>query len=228
MLTKTSKYAELLSKQVYQDLKRDILHGIYKGGEQLSANDLAEKYEISITPVREALNSLRQEGFVDILPRVGYFVTHMTMKDIQDLFELRIILEGASAELAAKNISEQELDNLERINSGFTVGDLDSYYRYIIDNRAFHYGIACATGNQWLARSIGMLLDQMQRMVYMGLDFGVYTEDIINHHPNLLAALRTRDGAEARKVMVEGLETTKQSVLQSAMRGANVPIKPPG
>jgi DNA-binding GntR family transcriptional regulator len=226
MVIRSMRNNELLRSQVYADLKRDILHGLYKGGEQLAASELAIRYSISITPVRDALNALHQEGLVDILPRIGYFVSQISMKDIQDVFELRLILEGAAAEKAAQNISEEELQILEKIPSDYIPGNDDSYMAYLIYNRDFHYRIALASRNRWLAEMIAKTLDQVQRMVYLGLNFIDYTDDIINHHPRVVAALRSRDGAEARRIMVEGLELTKQAALESALGGVNIPINP--
>jgi DNA-binding GntR family transcriptional regulator len=102
--------SELLRGKVYQKIKRDILSGVYQPGEQLSANQLADHYQVSATPVREALNALEQEDFIEVIPRVGFFVARITIKDIRDMFEYRIILEGASAEMAARSITEEELN----------------------------------------------------------------------------------------------------------------------
>ena len=219
---------ELLREQVYQAIKLDILTGIHKAGEQLSANQLAERYQVSATPVREALNALQQEGLVEIIPRVGCFVSHVTVKDVRDIFQLRLIIEGASAELAAQNITDEELNRLEQIQHDYVVGDTDSYRRYLEANREFHYGIALATRNRRLAEIVGKLLDQMQRLLLLGLDLGDYADDIIEHHPNVIAALRKRDSVEARKVMVEGIEKTREAVLEAIVRGASLPIHPPG
>lgn len=224
MFIRSAKSPELLKSQVYQDIKKDIIHGVYKGGEQLATNELADRYNISVTPVRDALNALQQEGLVEILPRIGYFVSHLTMQDIQDIFDLRSILEGASAELAAKYITEEELSYLEQIPSDYIPGDDESYLKYLVNNRNFHYHIALASRNKRLAEMVAKLLDQMQRLVFLGIDFMDTTEDIMIHHPHVIAALRKQDGAEARRVMVEGIETTKRAALESAMRSVNIPI----
>jgi len=62
----------------------------------------------------------------------------------------------------------------------------------------------------------------------LGLDLDDYADDIIEHHPNVIAALRKRDSVEARKVMVEGIEKTREAVLEAIVRGASLPIHPPG
>ena len=218
--------AELLRQQVYERIKRDILVGVYQAGEQLSANQIAEKYQISATPIREALNVLQQEGLIQVLPRVGYFVTQITLKDISDLFGFRILIEGASAELAAQHITEEEIDALERIPIDYIEGDPESYWDYVQNNRMFHQGIARASRNQWIERSVVSILDQMSRLVFMGLDAHDYSVDIIEHHPRVISALRSRDSLLSKQVMIEGIEKTRQAVLQAMMQRANVPIHP--
>ena len=149
----------LLRERVYRSIKNDILSGVYHMGERLPVAELANEYGVSKTPVREALNTLQNEGLVTITPRVGYFVAHTTVKDAQDLFDLRLILERASAEVAARNITEQDLRYLENVAGAYVSGDIDSYWQYLTDNRDFHYRVALATGNRRLAESVGNLLD---------------------------------------------------------------------
>jgi len=218
---------ELLREQVYQAIKLDILKGVYKAGEQLSANQLSERYQLSATPIREALSALQREGLVEIIPRVGCFVSHVTIKDVQDIFQLRLILEGASAEIAARHITDDELHSLEQIEHDYVLGDMDTYTRYLEANRKFHHGLALATRNQRLAEIVGNLLDQMQRLIFLGLDLDDYADNMVEHHPNVIAALKKRDGAEARRIMVEGIEKTRDAVLASIMRGSSVPIRYP-
>ena len=155
----TMKVSKSLREQVYQETKNDIITGVHGAGEKLSLDRLAEKYQVSKTPIREALNALQHEGLVEIMPRVGYFVSQMTIKDLQDIFELRLIIESASAEMAARNITDAEVTYLEDMHSSFVLGDIDSYWQYLKENREFHYRVALATQNKWLAGVVGRLLD---------------------------------------------------------------------
>lgn len=216
---------ELLKTHIHQKIKRDILTGAYDAGEQLSVNQLAERYEVSATPVREALNALEQEGLVDVIPRVGYFVSQMSLKDVQDIFQLRLIVEGAAAELAAQHITEEELLYLEQMQGHYIPGDIDSNWRYLEENREFHYRVALATRNKWLAEVVGKLLDQIQRFLFLGFDWGYHADEIMEEHPRLVVALRNRDSAAARKAMVEGLEESRKAVLEALMRTADLPIQ---
>ena len=218
--------SELLREQVYQELKADILAGLYGVGERLSVDELARKHKVSKTPVKEALNALQREDLVHIIPRVGYFVSQLTVKDIQDIFELRLIVEAASAEMAAETITEEELLHLENMHGGYVSGDHDSYRQYLQENREFHWRVARATRNRWLAEVVGRLLDQMQRLLLLRLDLRNSADEMVREHRQLVAALRSRDGALAKKCMVDAIGNARQAVLEAIMNGARCPIQP--
>ena len=215
----------LLRERVYNRIKNDILSGVYRMGDKLPVDKLAEEYQVSKTPVREALNTLQNEGLVEIVPRVGYFVAHMTVKEVQDLFELRLILEGASAEMAARSITEDELQYLGNMRCAYVSGDIDSYWQYLKDNREFHYRVALATGNERLAEAVGNVLDQMQGLLLLEAHLYDRADQFTDEHRQLVAALRKRDGKLARKVMTEAIENTRRLMLEAIMSGANLPIR---
>ena len=217
--------SELLREQIYRKIKHDILTGLHRPGKQLSVNELAGEYQVSATPIREALNVLQREGLVEIIPRVGCFVSQMTIKDVQDIFELRLIIESASTEMAARNITDAEVTYLEGIHNSYVSGDIDSYWRYLEENREFHYRIALATRNKWLAEVVGRLLDQMQRLLFLRLDLRDCADEMVGEHRQLVAALKKRDGALAKKAMTDSIENARKAVLEAIMRGARLPIQ---
>jgi len=214
--------ARLLKDRLYEAIKRDVIRGVYQVGEQLSANELASKYETSATPVRQALDALRREGLIQTIPRSGYFVTQLTVKDIRDIYEFRIILEGGSAALAAERITDEELERLEGLPHVYEPGDVDGYIQYVEANVEFHYGVAAATGNTRLMDSLIAILDEIQRLVYLGVDIRSYRSDMIDHHPRVLEALKARDPDRASKVMIEGIEKARDAVLASVMGGSRL------
>jgi DNA-binding GntR family transcriptional regulator len=214
----------LVRERVYQAIKNDVLSGVYRMGERLSVDDLSEQYGVSKTPVREALSALQHEGIIDIVPRVGYFVSHMTIEEVQNLFQLRLILEGASAELAAEHITEQELLELETIPISWTTGDLDSHLRYLKDNREFHLRVALATRNRHLAGLVASLLDRMQALLLWELELRNWTEEFADEHWKLLTALRKGDRALARTTMEEAINNMREAVLEAVVARGTLPI----
>lgn len=214
-----------LTEQVCQELRQDILSGVYYPGEKLDVSKLVDQYGVSRTPLRDALNQLQREGFVEIVPRVGYFISRITIKDIEDIFQLRLILETSSAELAADLISAEDLDYLERLTRRYVAGDLQSYKEFLAENRDFHYRVALATGNQRLAEVVDNLLTQMQRLLMQRLDLRENADEMLAEHHRLLEAFRARDARLARMVMHETLQNARAAVMQSILsRGKDWPL----
>jgi len=214
----------LMREQVYEAIKNDILSRTYRMGERLSPNDLAEKHRASKTPVKEALRMLEHEGLVKAIPRVGYFVSHMTLQDVQDLFQLRLILEGASAELAAQHITKQELQELETIPCCWQTGDLDTYHQYLRDNRTFHVKVAEATRNDELAELVGSVLDRMHSLLLWELELRNRPEEFAQEHHDLFEALAKRDGPLARELMEDAIEKAREALLAAVIEGARLPV----
>lgn len=206
-----------LHEQVYQRIKSDIVLGLYHPGEKLDVNNLATQYKVSRTPVRDALHLLQREGMVEVLPRVGYFTSRITIKDIEDVFQLRMIVETASAELAASRIADEDLADLEHLGSRYVAGNIRSYKEFLAENRDFHYRVALASGNSRLAQVIDGLLNQMQRMLILRLDLRDNADEMLAEHRRLLAALRARDSAAARAAMEDALRNAQEAVMQSIL-----------
>ncbi len=217
---------ELLSERVYHDIKRDILTGVYEVGAALSVDAFVQKHHISRTPVRDALNRLQHEGLVTAIPRVGYFVTQVTVKDVQDIFQLRSVLEAASAEMAARNITDGQLLQLEQTLTGYDAGNFDTYFHFLEGNREFHYRVALASGNRLLAEEVGRLLDRMQRLLFLKLDRRP-AEQMVHEHHEVIDALRQRDPVLARKCMLNAVEDAWKAALEAIMAGADLPVMRP-
>lgn len=200
--------------KIYRQLRRSIIMGHRRPGERLSLEELAQNYNTSITPLRDALQMLSQEGLVTIRPRSGYFITRISLKELHELFELREILELAVVERAAAHITEECLQQLEHVHAGYTGDDDESYDRYTDENRRFHYLLAEATGNHELAEMLGRLHDRLAR--FMVLRGGGKTQE--STHARLIQALRAHDVAAARQAMLQEINDTRDVVLARVIR----------
>jgi DNA-binding GntR family transcriptional regulator len=157
---------------------------------------------------------LSQEGLVTIKPRSGYFITHITLKQLRDMLELREILEVASIERAVVRITEEQLEQLEHVHAGYTGDDDASYDRYMDENRRFHYLLAQASDNQELAEMLGRLHDRLVRFMvlcYAG-------ETLEPRHARLIEALRTRDVATARQAMLDEINETRATIMERVIQ----------
>ncbi|MGD1992158.1 MAG: GntR family transcriptional regulator [Anaerolineae bacterium] len=200
--------------RIYADLRKAIILGHHSPGERLDLEELAARYGTSVTPVREALQMLSQDRLVTTKPHAGFYVTQVTLKELRDMLELRVILEVAAAERAAARITERQLTELEGVHAGYTGDDEASYERYVTENRRFHYLIAQASGNQELADALGRLHDRLARFFVF-----VHTgEEVEKRHHRLVDALRTRDPEVARDVILEEVNETQRITLEHVIQ----------
>jgi len=198
---------------IYNNLRRSIGVGHRKPGERLDLDKLALSYGTSITPVRDALQMLNQEGLVTIKPRSGYFVTHITLKQLRDMLELREILEVACIERAVVRITDRQLEQLKHVHAGYTDEDDETYIRYMSENRTFHYLIAEASGNYELVETLGCLHDRLLRFMILCRD----GETLESRHSLVIDALQTRDVAIARQAIIIEVKATREAILESVI-----------
>ena len=102
-----------LSAKVFRKLREDILSGKYQPEEELKEQVIADELGVSRTPVREALRQLELERLIRIVPNRGAFVEGITTKDVKDIYQIRMLLEGLCANWAAQNVTEEQLQELE-------------------------------------------------------------------------------------------------------------------
>ncbi len=195
--------------KIFRDIRRAIILGHRKPGERLDVELLAKQYETSVTPVRDALQMLGQEGLVKIKPRSGYFVTRVTLKELRDLLELRKILETAAIERTANRITPEQIQSLKEVHAGYTGDDDESYDRYTDENRRFHYLIAKYSGNNELAGTVGHLMDRLAR--FMVLRHGGQSQEL--SHAQIIDALEAHDLLTARDRLLDDIDTSRDAIL---------------
>jgi DNA-binding GntR family transcriptional regulator len=207
-----------LSERVYQALKSDIIRGVFQPGEALSEKDLAKRYRGSRTPVREAAVRLQQENLMQIVANRGYFISQITIQNVNEIYDFRAAVEGACAELAAQSNWEQS--SLDRIallaQTEYRINDRASYVRFIETDTEFHLAIAQLTRNPLLVRAVADMRCQMERIMYASIDVGYYGELPTREHCDIVAAIQKRDPQLARKRMCEHIYISKDKVLRVA------------
>jgi len=213
-----------LADQAYHLLKNDIITCEFPPGEQIAQGTLTERYQIGITPIREALQRLSLEGFVQSIPRLGYIVTPITFSDVHEMYELRTIAEVAAVRLAALRAPQ---DALEKLIAGsdfsYVYQDIESYKDFLGHNREFHIAIARLAGNQRLVDLISNLLDELTRLFHLGLGIRDSAAEMHDTHTALAGAIRERDPDRAEQIVRSEIEMSKNRVLE-ALTGRNNPL----
>src|SRR5713101_4879133 len=207
-----------LSERVYQSLKRDIITCVYPQGEALSEKDLAERYNSSRTPVREAAVRLQQDHLLKIVPNRGYFITKISVQDLTDLYDYRAAVECACAELASmKGMNPALLVRLEELaNTEYRINDRKSYENFIWRDTDFHLGIAQLARNHLLLQAVEAARCQMERIMYAAIDIGYYGEFPGREHRGILDAIKKRDSRAARQLMYDHIFGSRDKVLKLA------------
>lgn len=219
----TAKTIPLLSERAYERVKHDIICCLFPPGTEVSEARLCAQYKLGKAPVRMALSRLAHDGLVRAIPRRGYMVAPVTLKDIQDVFELRLLLEPRAARLAAGHVDAKRLRVLDEIcRAGYQPNEPKSIERFLEANKEFHVAIAQAAGNARLAHSIGQLLDEMTRLLHLGLGFRNRSQEMQHEHRTLLRALVRGDGTTAEQICREQIEAAREMVLKAIMNSNSV------
>lgn len=222
--TATEGTRESATGRVYAQLKREILTCQLAPGSSLYEGQLAERLAVSKTPVRDALGMLVHEGFVYVQPRQGYRVADITLSDVQEVFQMRLLLEPAAAELAAERATAEQLKRLQDLaEESYVYGDVPTYEDFVVKNREFHVLLAEASGNERLAAALRNLLEEMQRLFLFGLDIRDSAEEQIREHRDLVDALLKGNHQMARAIATQQIETSRKRVLEALLNEVDGP-----
>lgn len=212
-----------LTQRVYALLRNEILTSKLAPGTEVSEAELAERFNVSKTPVREALATLRTEGLVRTFPRRGYQIVPVTFGDMNELFDVRTILEAGAAELACKRITDVEIDNLLRLaDVVYDQSEQPSLERFIEANRDFHFAIAKASGNERVYQLLVRQIDELERFFYLGARLRDVSSETQSDHHAIVETLRKRDPEAARAIMVRHNEMTRRGLLDALTRSPNL------
>lgn len=192
---------------VFHTLREAILKGELKPGERLMELQLASKLGVSRTPIREAIRMLEQEGLAVTIPRKGAEVARMTEKDMEDVLQIREVLDELAVKLACDNITREEIKELENRTVQFEncirQGDLKKIAEADV---AFHDVIYKAAGNKKLMIMLDNLREQIYRYRVEYLKTGKSHPTLIQEHREILQALDSHEKervVEAMRVHVE-------------------------
>jgi len=197
--------------RAYAALKQAVLAGAFKPGEILTLRALTKRLDFGDTPVREAVKRLISEGAFEGLPNRSARVPFLDRREIQQILDLRILLESTAAALAAQNITLHQIEQLRSLHQAMgSAVAVDDSQQYGELNRAFHFEIYRVADNKTLATLIEALWLRMAPFVsrtrsLITSDPAQAWQVACGQHEALLAALQSRDAEAARMAMREDL-----------------------
>lgn len=209
------------AERVYVGIRSRIIDGTYRAGTPLTEPTLARLHGSSRTPVREALARLAEEGYVDRVPSRGYSVSRITVQFVRDTFDIRRLLESATAARAAELASDEQRGEIARLAEfRYQVGDLASYRRAEAMNARFHLAIASASHNRFAERLVRQCLLQMDRFISIGANVAPLSEEANRDHLAIAEAIIERDPRRAAGAMEAHLDRSRR-VLTTALLGGD-------
>jgi|SRR5688572_25395858 len=202
--------------RVYAALKQALMNGDFVPGQRLVVRQIAESFETSPMPVREALKQLVSDDALFDHPNRGVIVPEATVQVISDLVRVRCTIEGSATEWAASTITPDELDRIEELNERMKAcTTVDTAGDYLAFNREFHFAIYRASRSSaiqpiiermWLRAGPWLNIMRGEATLGLGLDY----------HAEIIAALRGGDGASARRALVADITDAADIMLRAA------------
>ena len=229
-----------LQQQIHDRLLGRILRRELEPGERISPPVIAASMGVSVTPVRDAVNQMAAEGLVTVTPRRGTVVSPVSIRDIEELYEIRLILEPQAAEIAAGRASADEIAHVqqlaERLESGPAAGagqvdDLETYLQEIAADAELHAAVVRAAHNARLDTLYDGLRTHVliARAVFPRLYRGQPHRR--GEHQRIVDAIAAHDGAAARDAMAahlrQALADTLRHVEETSGRTKAAPTASP-
>ena len=204
------------SDKIYNFLCRWIVEGKLKSGEKIMDTEIASAFNVSRTPVREALRMLEQENLVELIPRRGAQVLDISAEDIKNILEIRSALEVVSIRHACQKMDNDSLKELKKHNAEFEAAfEARDYEGVATADEKFHDVIFSAAGNKRLVVIISNIQAQVYRYRMAYLKVYETKTAVLNHHRNIIEAIEKHDAALGEKVMAEHIEHQTQVILKS-------------
>jgi len=185
---------KLLVEQIVYGLRKAITSGRLKPGEKLKEIEISRSLGVSRSPVREAFHILQLEGLIDLVPRKGAFVHRVTMKDVEDVYQLREMIEVFAGRLSAEHMTDEDIAKLEEL--WLRMKDLakkEELRRYLMASSDFHNKIVACSGNRRLEAIYYGLRNSIDSLRYLVLRTNERRDSSLQEHRAIIGALKARD-----------------------------------
>ncbi len=203
-----------LREKIVETVRNAIVNGQLSEGTRIAEPELADKFGISRTPIREAFRQLETEGFIKVVPRTGAVVASLSEKDVSDFYDLKMVLEGYAARCAAKSLSDRELTKMESVNRQMeAASDRKDLRRVFALHNEFHDIFLAACGNEKLRAIVQNMVMQFQRFRLL-LSMPGRIEGSIQQHWEIIDAFRRKDAGLAQELVQKNAAYGKKILLR--------------
>jgi len=203
-------------QNAYRLILAAIREGLYKPGDRLREEEVAARFGMSRTPVREGLGRLQEKGLVEAASGRGLAVSLLNMQQVLELYAMREEVEGAAARFASQQISTVEIENMERLNEEFLAAANDAVQAARV-NRMFHARLYDAARNRYLRHALDDLQDSIALLAETTFVEPGRTEIAYGEHKEIIQALRNRSPDDAYRAAAAHI----RAALKARLRMAN-------
>lgn len=203
-----------LREKIVETVRNAIVNGQIPAGARVAEPELADRFGISRTPIREAFRQLESEGFITVIPRKGAIVASLSAKDISDFYDLKMVLEGYAARCAAKVLTEKELTKMEAVNRQMEMASTKKDLRKVLSlHNEFHEIFLKSCGNEKLYSIVQNMVMQFQRFRLI-LAMRGKLEGSIRQHREIIEAFRRQDADLAESLVIKNAQYGKKVLLR--------------
>jgi DNA-binding GntR family transcriptional regulator len=208
-----------LRERIVEFIKDAVISGSLKPGERVPESEIAERFGISRTPIREAFRQLESDGFLIMTPRKGAVVSPITDKDVREFYAIKSLLEGFAAGEACAKLTEKEIKRLKDLNSEMgkneEKGNVKTFFK--LDNQ-FHEILIKACGNEKLYTLIGQLVEQFERFRVTALSLPGRMKNSVMQHNEIIDAIESRDKENASKLVRANAESNCEVLVRELLK----------
>lgn len=223
-----------LGLAAYAALRRDILSCRLVPGALVTEGELMTTYGFGKNSCRIALTRLAHDRLIVARPRRGYQVASITLKDVEEVFALRVQLEPMAARLAIGRVDTALLHRLEAAcRDEYAIPAPRRIDTFMDANKQFHLAIVQAAGNERLMRTLSSLMDEMSRLVALGFNVQRVRPEIRHDHNSLIKAFEDRDEKAAETIARRHIEAFRAQTMEKvyaslSQAGTNLPLRMAG
>ncbi len=208
-----------LREKIVETVRSAIVNGQIPAGTRVAEPELADRFGISRTPIREAFRQLESEGFITVIPRKGAVVASLSAKDISDFYDLKTVLEGYAARCAARTLTEKDIAKMESVNRQMETAATKNDLRRVLHlHNEFHDIFLKSCGNEKLHAIVQNLVRQFQRFRLI-LTIRGRMDGSIKQHWEIIEAFQKRDARLAESLVMKNAQYGKKVLLRELAKG---------
>ncbi|MCB2228254.1 MAG: GntR family transcriptional regulator [Desulfarculaceae bacterium] len=199
---------------IFEAIREEITYGQLSPGERLTEKDLAQRFNASRSTIRECLRLLEGEGLLTYAPNKGYRVSKLSVRQVEEIYDLRRILESYAARLSAEKATKAQVAHLKKLQAGCRKAaakrDLKEWIHY---NSQLHYFFYENCGNENLRLLLETLKRRIYRYQYVTIAVSDQFQEFLEVHEKIIEACAAQDGRAAEKAMKKHLHQMQSAML---------------